>query len=253
MRKAALLAPLLVILCGTAASAANVVHLATLEWPPFTSERLAEYGASTAVAKAAFAAMGYTLEVTFYPWQRTLYHAAHNKKYSGYFPEYDAKDRAGEFLFSEPIGESPLGFVELVEKPVSWSTLSDLEHLRIGTVRGYVNTADFDLKAGRGELRIDPVTDDVTNLRKLLLKRIDIAVIDKYVYHYYMSTTEALAAGRARVQFNKKILENKKLYVCFRNDEHGKHLVRVFNEGLKRIDYRAIQEQHVGASLPPER
>jgi len=234
----------LVALCGTAGSPLRVIYLTTLEWPPYTSETLPDKGACVAVAKAAFAAMGYTLEVTFYPWQRCIYTAMNDKRYSGYFPEYYAEDRKENFIFSDPMGEGPLGFVEQKQKPIHWKKLSDLEELRIGTVSGYVNTSEFDQKAGRDELRIEPVVDDVTNLKKLLVNRIDIAVMDKYVFQYLINTDHSVAVGKEELQFNKRLLENKKLYICFRKDKEGEELTRIFNEGLKKINFRSIQNDY---------
>lgn len=67
---------------------AETVYLTSLEWPPYSSAELPNQGASIAVAKAAFAAMGYQLEVEFYPWSRAVALATRDKKYAGYFPEY---------------------------------------------------------------------------------------------------------------------------------------------------------------------
>ncbi len=52
--------------------AAEKVKLTSLDWPPYTSEALKEKGASAAVAKAAFAAVGYDLTIEFYPWKRVV-------------------------------------------------------------------------------------------------------------------------------------------------------------------------------------
>lgn len=241
---------LLLLLCsGAAGVPQKTVWLTTLEWPPYTSTELPELGASIVVARAAFAAMGYTLEVSFYPWQRAIYTAKNDKKYSGYFPEYYADDITAEFIFSDPMGEGPLGFIEPKEKPVKWKRLSDLQQLRIGTVSGYVNTDEFDLKAGLDELRVEPVIDDVSNIKKLLARRIDIAVMDKYVFEYLVKTDKSVTAGKKELQFNTRILENKKLYICFRKDKNGEEMAKIFNEGLKRINYRKVQTEYFAKIL----
>ncbi len=237
------------IIFSGATTPIKVVYFTTLEWPPYTGEELPEQGASVVVAKAAFAAMGYTLDVSFFPWQRAVYTARNDKKYSGYFPEYYATDITEEFIFSDPMGEGPLGFIEPIQKPVIWKHLSDLHGLRIGTVSGYVNTSEFDQKAGRDELWVEPVVDDITNIKKLLVKRIDIAVMDKYVFEYLVNTDRSVTQGKKELQFNKKILENKKLYMCFRKDDRGEELVKIFNEGLKKLNYRKIQNDYFDKSL----
>jgi len=50
----------------------KVVRLATLEWAPYTSESARHDGATTEVVRRAFEAMGYQLEVVFYPWERAI-------------------------------------------------------------------------------------------------------------------------------------------------------------------------------------
>ena len=39
---------------------------------------------------------------------------------------------------------------------------------------------------------------------------------------------------------NSKILENKELFLCFKNTEEGRELRAIFNQGLKKIDIEAI-------------
>lgn len=66
----------------------KVIRLTSLEWPPYSGEKVAEQGASVAVVRAAAAAMGYTLEVKFFPWSRAVAMAQDEKSgMHGYFPE----------------------------------------------------------------------------------------------------------------------------------------------------------------------
>lgn len=45
---------------------------------------------------------------------------------------------------------------------------------------------------------------------------------------------------RALLQFNKKILENKALYVCFRRGPEGEEIAGLFRQGMGRIDAEKI-------------
>lgn len=51
----------------------------------------------------------------------------------------------------------------------------------IGTVSGYVNIADFDARVVAGRLVTDPAIDDVSNLRKVIAKRVPVSVVDRNV------------------------------------------------------------------------
>ncbi len=233
------------VLLSLAAAAATaqdkVIRLTSLEWPPYAGEKVDQQGASVAVVRAAAEAMGYSLEVKFFPWSRAVAMAQDPKSgFHGYFPEYYSADVASSFVLSDPIGSGPLGFVEHASSPVTWSTLADLEGKTIGTVRDYVNTEEFDAKAAAGELKIDPVVDDLTNIKKVGAGRIPLAVIDRNVLAYMLATDPGLAGMKDKVRFNQRPLEDKKLYVAFQKSPQGEQAAKVINEGLKKIDADAI-------------
>jgi len=219
----------------------KVIKLTSLEWPPYAGEKVDQQGASVAVVRAAAEAMGYKLEVKFLPWERAVKTAEDPKSgYVGYFPEYHSDEVAANFLFSDPIGAGPLGFVENSAAPVQWSDLAELKDKKIGTVSGYVNTAEFDAKVAAGILKAEPVSDDLTNIRKVGAGRIPLAVIDKHVLNYTLNTDPSLASLKDKVQFNAKLLEDKALYIAFQRTPAGQEAAKVINEGLKKIDANAI-------------
>ncbi|GAK50996.1 ABC-type amino acid transport/signal transduction systems, periplasmic component/domain [Candidatus Moduliflexus flocculans] len=220
------------------------VYLASLEWPPYVGETLPEQGAIAVVAREAFAAMGYTLHIEFFPWMRAIYTVKRDNMYAGYFPEYYAKGIEEEFLFSSPLGVSPLGFVERKDAPVVWQTLDDLKGLAIGTVNGYVNTEEFDRKAAAGELQVDTVMLDSSNILKVAAQRIQIAVIDRYVLEYLFQHDAEVSKVKDAVQFNAKILEEKQLFICFRRSPENEQLRTIFNEGLQKIDASQIMREY---------
>ncbi|MBI2379942.1 MAG: transporter substrate-binding domain-containing protein [Gammaproteobacteria bacterium] len=231
---------------STAYAESKTVKLTSLEWPPYTGASMVEQGASVAVAKAAFEAMDYRLEVGFFPWSRAVFLAKQpGNEYAGYFPEYYAESLKTDFVFSEPMGTGPLGLVERKDAPVTWNSMDDLGKFKIGTVQDYINTAEFDQRAAEGKIKVEPVKDDVTNLRKLHAKRINAAVIDKHVLNFLLSNDASLTDAKEVLQFNAKTLEDKKLYICFRNDAKGQELAKIFNEGLKKIDVEAIMAKHL--------
>ncbi len=223
-------------------NAEQVVKLTSLEWPPYTSEGLPDQGASVAVARQAFAAMGYKLEVEFFPWKRAVALAQNDPGFVGYFPEYYAAETEKTFTFSDPMGDSPLGFAERADKQHSWSTLDDLKPLRIGTVYGYVNTEDFDAMVASGALKADAANSDDKNLQKLNAGRIDLAVIDQNVMNHLLKFQ--FPDMKDSIVFNAKPLEVKKLYICFRKSESGDAAAKVFNEGLKKIDVQKIMSDY---------
>lgn len=238
MKKFALLLALTAFVATEAK--ADVIKLTSLDWPPYSGESLKNNGASVAVAKEAFKAMGHELKVEFYPWQRAVNLGLKNKAYNGYFPEYYSDGL--DCNFSETMGKSPLGFAEQKAKPVTWSSMDDLGQYAIGTVRGYVNTAQFDQKVASGDIKVDAATDDITNLRKIAAGRLALAVIDKNVMNYLLDTDASLKSKKDKIAFNAKLLEDKGLHICFRKDSKYK---AIFDQGLQKINVQAIMDAHI--------
>lgn len=236
-------------LAASAFAQGKTVKLTSLEWPPYTSSGLSEQGANVAVAKAAFAAMGYTLEVDFYPWKRAVNLGKSSDEYVGYFPEYYAKEIESDFIFSDSLGNSPLGFAEFKSAPVSWNSLSDLKGVTIGTVQGYVNEAKFDEMAANGELTVDAVVDDLLNLRKLARGRLQLCVIDKNVLSYLLATDDSVSKHKGDIQFNSKLLDDKTLHICFQKNDKGQAMAKIFNEGLSKIDANKITEEYFSNNM----
>jgi polar amino acid transport system substrate-binding protein len=229
--------------------AEKIVHLTSLDWPPYASKSLPQQGASVAVASAAFKAMGYKLVVEFLPWSRAVNEAKNpSSQYMGYFPEYYSNDVAKEFTYSQPMGSGPLGFVEQSGQAITWNTLSDLKGKRIGVVQDYVNTEEFDGLVASGKLRVSAVVSDSKNLRKIINNRLDVAVIDRNVMGYLFKHDKSLKGEDGKAHFQDKLLEDKKLYICFKKNKMGQQMADIYNQGLKKIDVEAIMKKFLNAS-----
>jgi len=230
---------------GKSVAADREVVLSTLEWPPFASSQLADFGATSKIIIQAFANQGYDVRLSFNPWAETVDMA--RKGVDGviaYYPGYHCRHREN-FIASDPIGSSPLGFAERVDAPIEWQTLDDLgeQAVKIGTVFGYTNTDEFDKKVGIGWIRAIPSDDDTENLKKLLRRRIDAAVIDQHVFRYLVATDGSLKEGKGLLQFDERLLSDARFFLCFRDDADGVRLKQDFNAGLKSVDIdRTISE-----------
>lgn len=241
-----LIATTIMLLSSLSFSADKVVRLTSLDWPPYSGKHLAQQGASVAVAKAAFKAMGYDLQVSFFPWSRAVALAKDGKSnFSGYFPEYYSDDTAKDFIYSEAMGSGPLGFAERKDNSITWSNLNDLKAYKIGVVQDYINTTDFDAMVASKALKTSSTTSDTKNLLKMVNGRLDLAVVDKNVMNYLFKTDKGLAKKSANAQFNSTLLEDKKLFICFKKNAKGEELAKIYNEGLKKIDITTIMNKHL--------
>ena len=231
-----------VVLCASAVAADY--KLTSLDWPPYTNEKLPAQGASAAVVSEAFKAGGDAARIEFYPWSRAVHMAKTDKAYVAYFPEYYSKENAASFLYSDTIGVGPLVFIERKDAPVKWDSYDSLKGKKIGVVKDYVNTDELDAKIASKALLADVAGDDAKNLLKLAAGRVDVAVIDLNVFNYLLKNDSSVKAVADKLQVNGKTLEDKKLFVCFKKSPEGEKALKAFNEGLKKVDPEAIMKKY---------
>lgn len=204
------------------------LKLATLDWEPYIGEKLPGQGYVAQLVELAFANSEYDVELSFFPWARTV-HMADEGGYAGYLPEYYSEEVAEDFFFSDPFPGGELTFFKRKSDTISYSTLRDLQPYTIGVVRGYVNTAEFDEAT---YLKKKEANDDLQNLRKLLGNRIDLIVADKYVALYLLRTY--LSESMEDVDYIAPPLDQKQLYLCIsKKYPNAQNILASFNDGLK--------------------
>lgn len=206
----------------------DVVRIVSLEWPPYTGERLRGHGASFEMIRRVFAAAGLEVEATFEPWNRALY-SFKSGEFDAITPVYASREQDRSCLISKPFQVSPLGFAVLRPNVYSWSKLEELAGHQIGIVNGCANTQEFDELVARKVLTVDVVNDDRTNILKLAWRRIGLAVLDRNVFHYLMGHDPRLRAAASEVGFNPQILGEQKLFLCFQPTSRGARLKALFD------------------------
>lgn len=229
-------------LWGGVAPAAHAAdyRMSTLEWAPYASADLPGQGFVSATIRDALGAMGHSVDIRFFPWSRAVHLVDSDPDYIAFFPAYYSRERARRYLFSEPVGRSTMVFLERSDKVVRWSSYDDLRGLRIGVVRGFVNTEELDSRIANKTLDAEEVPDDRSNVLKLAAGRVDLVVIDSHVYQHLVRTDAAVAQVASRLQANAKVLEVKNLYVCFQRSPAGEAALRALNTGMRKPPLRAL-------------
>ncbi|WP_374514094.1 substrate-binding periplasmic protein [Niveibacterium sp.] len=226
------------LLLGAPALAAEraALRIASLEWPPYTGEALPDGGTMTARLRAACAEVDVQLEIEYLPWSRAVMAARTDPKLVGYFPEYESANLRRQWLLSEPLGISELGFAEPYDRPIVWRGADTLTPLRVGVVQDYVNTVALDARIASGEQPFERSVSDRINLLKLAHRRVDIAVVDRMVFAWLMANDPMLQPYRGELVINPHLLERKTLHVAFRPDSAGRRAAKLLAEGLRRLD-----------------
>ncbi len=65
------------------------------------------------------------------------------------------------------------------------------------------------------------------------------------MFEYLVTNDPELRAFKNKVRFNDQILEEKALYLCFKKDAAGKAARTAFNEGLGKINCKAMQIEYM--------
>ncbi len=218
------------IILFNSVSANEIVKLATLQWPPYVGKELVNQGFTTAIVRAAFKAAGKETSITYVPWARAL-ESVKKGQHDAVYPAYFSSDRAKTYSVSNTFIQGPLMFIKQKGRRINYTKLTDLKPYSIGTVRGYVNTTEFD-SATYLDKKI--VNSDQQNIAKLLKGRIDLAVIDKFTALNILATKFPQSINK--IDFVPKPLEEKPLHVlCSRKSIKQQQLCAKFNEGLAII------------------
>ncbi len=224
------------------AHAGEKVVLATLDWEPYIGRKLKDQGYVAVVVREAFKRHGIDVEIQFHQWSRVI-GLAKKGRVDGYFPEYYADSITAYARFSDPIPAGPLGFFKRTDTDIDFTTLEALKGYRIGIVKGYINSREFDMA---NYLEKHPVKDDLSNLKLLLAGRVDLVVADKYVGHHLVNLhmPDQLAA----IKFLPKILEQKDIFVCISTKiQKTDYFLNAFNKG-----FRQMKADHTLDALLPD-
>ncbi|TWI70325.1 polar amino acid transport system substrate-binding protein [Desulfobotulus alkaliphilus] len=205
------------------ASAENLTG-ASLNWEPYIGETMPREGYVAEVVKEAFSREGYNLEIQYMPWARVVA-LSKEGRFDVYFPEYYAEELKEDFLISDPFPGGPLVFFQKKGANITYNSMEDLRSYKIGVVRGYVNTPEFDAAE---YLTKDPVTEDMQNILKLLAGRIDLMVVDKYVGLHLLRTQVPDRVNE--IEIVEPPLGVNDLYVCFpKNTKDAEKRLKAFN------------------------
>lgn len=223
-------------LLSTSAFAQNEVNLTNGEWPPYTSETLKYNGVFSHIVSEAFSLAGYEVKYHFFPWKRS-YRAAKLAEFDGSVAWAPTAERRKDFYFSDPVIYSRKVFFHMKSHPFDYSKISDLEQKRIGATSNYTYGKDFDYAAKLDTIKVEYVTKDVQNIRKLLRDRIDIFPMEIQV-GYSLIHSELPADQAALITNHPLPVMDTPINVAISRQipkERAEKLLKGLNQGLKQL------------------
>ena len=242
MPRTALLACLLLI--SGLARAEPGPSLATLEYPPYASQRLDDGGSIVALTRRAFALRGYQVRIDFLPWARVRAELD-DGNYQGALALWPREVIEARLIASRPLFYSELGLFVRQDHRVDSHDLRQLAGQKLGIVRGYGYPQRI-LDAG---LVLEEAVDDISNLRKLQAGRFDMVLLERRVGEYLVAADPYL---RGRLRWHGSVLERIPLLVGFVPARAGEtDWSAVFEQGLRELhasgEYVQILRRHAPA------
>lgn len=168
------------------------VRLATIEYPPYSSEYLIERGSIVELTTRAFAATGHTTQIDFLPWARVLVELRKGN-YDGILPLWPDDIINERLIASRPLLYSELGFFIRRDTPVNFTKLSQLSGRTVGVVRGY----NYPFEIMSSGIVAEEAVNDLSNLRKLAAKRFDLVLLEYQVGLHLLSREPELQKALA--------------------------------------------------------
>lgn len=218
----------------------QVVKIATLEWIPYTGTNIINGGLATEIVTKVFDQAGYSNTVSYMPWKEVMANSQSNL-YHAIFPAYYSDERMKIYLISEPFLAGPVVLCTKKDDLTEYSSLKDLKDYKIGVVKAYVNSKDFD--------KADFLTkiegkSDLENLKALCAGELDIIAIDKLVATSLIKSNKKTLGTLGNYKFLSPTLGMRDMYVMFpRNDKKSEQLLKDFNESLEVLLKRGEPEK----------
>ena len=235
---------LLSVPARAAAPEPTTIRIAIGEWPPYTSERLNAHGIASKLITEAFAASGVEVTYVFYPWNRSL-ELSRRGGIEATATWFESADRRVDFHLSDPLFDSKFLLYYLKDTPITWQKVDDLNGIKIGATTGYFYGEAFAQAEKSGRITVIRASSDETNLKNLLLGRLDAFPLDQQVAEFLFAN-EIQAADAARIGHNAVPVHSRPQHLLIsRKAANGEALIRLFNRGLNAIRSNGTYERIV--------
>ncbi|MFY8274114.1 hypothetical protein AAEU32_08310 [Pseudoalteromonas sp. SSDWG2] len=203
--------------------------IASLEWPPYASAKMANGGDAIAALRTKLEQQGITLDVDYLPWDQAQIRAAQGD-YIGYYPAWPSEVKEG-FSASEPLGSSSLGLLTHKDKHLNYQSLvSIFEQYKVGVVSSYVypDTIQSVLDEYKNTIRHARTEQGLVDL----LMRGDVELI--------LATAEILEHSVSKKQFSAlkmvKQFADIPLVVALRNTDTTHNPLTLINDAMQQTD-----------------
>ncbi len=212
-------------------SQSKMVSISAQEnYPPYMSQDMVGEGIYVEIATASFKRVGYSVTTYFYPWTRAL-HMVKMGRHDVVLGTYALEERAGYLKYSHPIDTLSGQLIALKTTDFTYTGVASLEGKSVGVGRGYEYIEKFDINVF---IRKVVEKDNVKNLEKLLIGRIDFILDNKNTIEYYTQTY--FPNRKNDIKAIEPFFMSQTAHVgVSRNIKRTDELLAAFNKGLALI------------------
>lgn len=197
------------------------------DWYPYSAERgkTAE-GRTVDIVKAAYAAAGVELSLNVVPFNRGMI-LTKSGQYAGVFNAGLNDEVRGKYL----IPRNPVALSEQVVVARTGEPFKGVESFngkRLTLTLGYTYQVNV---TGDRRNAIEYAPADLSNLKKIAVRRADFTIIDRFVLQSILKAEPALRQQLAVVG----VLSSENIYVVFAMNEQGTRARDAFDKGMETI------------------
>ncbi|BBN82082.1 amino acid ABC transporter substrate-binding protein [Pseudoalteromonas sp. A25] len=232
----------------------KMLHVVTLDWPPYIGQALCNKGWVFQFTIAILAEQDYPIYIEFLPWARAV-RDAETGKADILMPEYYIEDSAPSdyvtgktrrevLALSNSFPGGEIGFLKRKgDKDRFDGNLSSLKGQKIGVVRGYQNTPEFDAMMDNGEFVIVEAVDDLQLVKLLVAKRVDLIIGDPKVLRFTVNYSDLSKSEKVKLLSNienesKPIKYNHLYFALSKKSPQWRQILDDINKSLYQFGNR---------------
>nr|WP_277868812.1 transporter substrate-binding domain-containing protein [Salinivibrio sp. IB574] len=152
------------------------MRLTNGEFAPLTSVKMKHGGVFSHIVTEALASSGYQVEYGFFPWKRAFV-MAKNGQWDGSVTWGFRDEFTEDFSYSEPVFTIYVYLYHRKNFVFNWQEDSDLEGVKLGVNRGYLDEYMLNQMQKRGlNITYQSTTTELQNFRALLSGRVDVVI-----------------------------------------------------------------------------
>ena len=211
------------------------ISLAANDYPPLIAQNEPGGGSMSRLVVEAFRRADVDVKITYVPNNRAI-SGVMMGLYDGSYGWAHAEDRDRKLLYSStPIYTFRMVFFERRGANIAWKSLAELAPYKIGATLGDHYSDEFSTLQASGKLQVDFANDDLANMRKLLVGRVDLFAMEESAGHTLIRDSFAPADQEKLAAQANAISTFPSFLVVNRSNPRGRELIERFERGLRLL------------------